>query len=193
MSFLSIILDIVIVILLGFTIFYALKLSRSLNAFRAHRKEFDKLLDELTRSLGGAQQAMHSLKTTGTDAGRNLLDIVNKSRSLADELQILNQSGEKLAARLETLAEKNRRIAQGLEDPADFEEDLDVFAKPARPRAFDPDEGPAFTIHDRDFGATGPEESELEDDMPGHLQSHAEKELYRALMQNRKKSGGGRS
>lgn len=197
-AMLSLFLDFVIIVLLGVTIYYALKLSKSLNNFRAHRNEFDKLLDELTRNLGEAQRAIHVLKTTSGDAGKNLQEVMFRSRVLADELQILNQSGEKLAKRLEaSRAPQVAPLAPLTEEPDDFEQGRTGFepdySRPARKSQFGTDNGPAFSIQDRDFGNLDDDINEDDGDgVPEHLQSQAEKELYSALMQNRKKSTGGR-
>jgi F0F1-type ATP synthase membrane subunit b/b' len=186
---LSFLLDIVIVVLLGVTIYYALRLSKSLNDFRGQRKEFDKLLDELTRNLTAAERSIHSLRAASTDAGKGLAEIANKSRSLVSELQIINQSGETLASRLESLIARGKQ--QPASAPAAFEED---YSAPAR-KSFDADSGPSFMINDRDFGEGGDYTEEefgetQQDGIPDHLQSQAEKELYRALVQKKKGSVG---
>lgn len=189
---LSFLLDITIIVLLGFTIYYALRLSRSLNDFRAQRKEFDKLLDELTRNLTAAERAVHTLRTVSTDAGKNLAEITNKSRSLVSELQIVNQSGEGLAARLENLLAKSKRPLPGQESPAP--QSQADYSAPSRKGGFDADTGPSFSINDRDFGSDDNIEDDLleagQDDIPDHLQSQAEKELYRALVQKKKGAAG---
>lgn len=169
---LSVGLDLVVLVFLGITIYYAINLSRSLNNFRGYRAEFDKLLDELTRNVGDAQRALHNLKITSGDAGKNLDKMVRESKTLLSELQIVNESGRALAERLEGLVDKNRPRAKALE-PVPKE---------------------AFSIRDPDMGAVsaspaGWDEDENED-IPEYLQSQAEQELYKALRKGRKQSGG---
>jgi methyl-accepting chemotaxis protein len=100
---LGLVLDVVILICLGFTIYYALKLSRSLNNFRSYRADFEHLLDELTRNMEDAQRAIHNLRITSSDGSKNLQKILNESKSMADELQIINESANSQAERLEKL------------------------------------------------------------------------------------------
>lgn len=176
---LGLILDVMVLVFLSVTIYYAMKLSRSLNSFRSHRQEFEKLLDELTRNIGEAQRAIHNLKIASGDAGKNLEKTIKESRLLVDELQIMNESGHSLAGRLEGLVDKNRRSSPGSEESAG--------AKSRR----NPDAMPSFSIQDREFGEEADVESHdwTSDDFPEHLQSQAERELYSALQKSKKAPG----
>ena len=174
---LGLILDVMVLVFLGVTIYYAMKLSRSLNSFRSYRQDFEKLLDELTRNIVEAQRAIHNLKITSGDAGKNLEKTIRESRLLADELQIMNESGHSLAKRLEGGIDKNRRSAP--EETAS--------AKSRR----NPEAMPSFSIQDREFGDDSDTESHdwTSDDFPEHLQSQAERELYSALQKSKKSPG----
>ena len=186
---LSFVLNIVIIVLLGATIYYAIKLSRSLNDFRTYREDFEKLLDELTRNISDAQRAIHMLKTTSGDSGKQLHDVSLKSRALANELQIMNELGERLAQRLEALTDKNKTSKPRSPEPAPVD-----YSEPARKTQFGTNDGPSFAIQDREFGAEDDasfvEDEEVFTDIPEHLQSQAERELYNALMLNKKKTSG---
>ncbi len=183
---LSIILDIAVLIVLGITIFYCMKLSKSMSNFRRHRQEMNKLIDNLSKNIDEALRAIDGLKITGDRSGKDLQKIINESRKTADELRAINESSNSMANRLESLAERNRLIAQGFEDPGDYE----APASPAPPQRSASREKPAFFIHDRDYNDTRPVGSE-DDDVPEHIQSQAEKELFHALRKSKKPSSRG--
>ena len=60
---LGLVLDIAVLIALGFTIFYCLKLSRSMNNFRQHRQEMAALIADLSKNIDEA------LRTSRAEAG----------------------------------------------------------------------------------------------------------------------------
>jgi hypothetical protein len=183
---LSIGLDVVVLIVLGVTIFYAVKLTKSLNAFRSYREEFEALLDELTRNMDDAQRAIHNLKMASGDAGKNLQKTLSESRGLADELQIINESSSKLANRLE------KSLGSGKVKARDYDEQVFNTIKGVEANAAKKGAG-AFAIQDRDFGKgdtdTGWDMEEGEP-LPEELQSQAERELYKALQKNKGKASG---
>lgn len=168
--------------LLGATIFYAHRLSASLNNFRETRREFDKVMTELSRNIDDAERSITSLKAATRDTGQGLQKTLNDARGTASDLEIIIRSGEKLAHRLETLADRNRRIAQGLEDPGEYTDDTAPAYSSQTAPAEEPeiparDRAPAFLIRDRDVD---------DDSDPQSLQSQAERDLYNALQKNRK-------
>ncbi|MCB1783226.1 MAG: hypothetical protein KDI13_04465 [Alphaproteobacteria bacterium] len=112
---LGLVFDILILVFLGATIFFAMRLSGSLNAFRAHREDFDKMIGDLNNAVRQAQQSILNLKETGEHETSELRQLVRESRALSEELQIINEAGENMARRLEELAEKNSKIAQSME------------------------------------------------------------------------------
>lgn len=172
-EYIKLILDIVILAGLGGFIFYALQLSRALNAFRAHRDEFDGIMKNLTKHIDDAQIAVNELKETSQNSGDDLHKLVRDAQYLADELQQINDVSESLASRLENAAERGRK---GLQIPDD---DLGENVSPISKKR-SKDEG--FAIHDSDF-----EDDIIEDDPDiGGLSSAAEKELYKALKKNKK-------
>ncbi len=108
----SLVMDIVVLVFLGATIIYVVKLSASLKAFKAHRSEFDKVISDLLSSIDTAERAVGALKQTSASEAERLGALISTSKSLADELTIINDAGEGMAKRLERLAESNREIAQ---------------------------------------------------------------------------------
>jgi len=181
-TILSLILDIAVLTALIGTIYFALRLSTSLNNFRAHRNEMKSLIAELTKNINEAQSAIEGLKATSNIAADNLDDVLHDSRRMAEELKMINESSDSIANRLESLASQ-----KGAAAPTNFDadEEEEFFAEP---QAANTDsqtvvEPPSFFIQDREFD---------EDDATDHgnetVVSEAEKELLQAL-QGRKKSG----
>jgi len=73
----SLILDIIVLLCLGATIFYAMRLSTALNNFKAHRKEFEGLMADLSQNIAQAQAAM-----TGMKAARPKISLLTMSLRL---------------------------------------------------------------------------------------------------------------
>jgi hypothetical protein len=187
---LGIILDLIVLGFLGGTIFYAVRLSRSLEVFRDSRAEFGSLMEALSRNITEAQRAIEGLKAASHTAGRELQEVLDEAVHLADEMRLINAAGNNLATRLENLAEKNRKIVQPQDSAAMFSEKT---SEPI-PKTFKaplPPEKPGFAIQDKDF--TGDFEASNEEAgayAASGFKSQAERELYEALQKNQKTGGG---
>jgi hypothetical protein len=181
----GILLDTLVLAALGATIFYVLRLSKVIGAFRGHRKDMEKLIAGLSRNIDDALRAVEGLKQSGETSGKNLQKIINESKSMADELQIINEVSDGMAKRLESL------IMKGKSAPHEFEIN-ETFSFPASvstdkvPDRKNPEKG-GFFIQDRDY--EGGEQVEEDFDMPEELQSQAERDLMDALRKNRKEPG----
>ena len=79
---LGLILDVVIVVLLGATIFYAIRLSRHLDSFRSNRTSMERLIRELSMQITRAQEGVTALDEASKDSGAELRDLIIKSREL---------------------------------------------------------------------------------------------------------------
>ena len=130
-----------------------------------------KLIDRLSKNIDEALRAIDGLKMAGDRSGRELQKIINDSKMMAEELQIINESANNIATRLEKLAENGSAVPQGAAQTKN------IPATPARNPAVT--DRPAFFIHDRDYSDEAPVSEE--EDVPEHLQSQAEKELFAAL------------
>ncbi len=112
-------LDLIVLGFLGATIFYVIRLSRTLENFKAQRREFDGVIANLLSSIDQAERSVQSLKQVGAQEASDLDNLIRQSKALVDELTIINETGESMAKRLEKLAERNRRIVQpGAKDSA---------------------------------------------------------------------------
>jgi uncharacterized protein YoxC len=115
MGFIELTIDILIVVLLAATIFYAVRLSFHLRNFRQNRKELDKLINNLNNEINKAHKAIEGLRTTSQEAGEDLQEKISRAQGLSEELQLMNEAGDNLAVRLEKLAERNRTVAGAIE------------------------------------------------------------------------------
>lgn len=189
MALFSLILDGLILIFLAVTIFYAARLSLQLKTFKNNRKAMEKLLETLTENIDQAERSVAGLQGTAGATGRDLQDHVDEARNLLDELQLMQQSGNNLADRLEKLADRNSRTDQSAPlDDFSFEEEG------AQAGSEDDDSDTPFFIRDPEFGREdGYEEQGLispEHDSVGGFQSRAERDLYEALQAHHGKTGG---
>ncbi len=102
---------------------------------------------------------------------------------LADELQLINETGNSLATRLENLAERGRKSLEISDEH--LGENVSSISK-RRGSAAQEDDG--FMIHDHDFDDGLDDDAFLADGDAemGKLSSAAEKELYQALKKNKK-------
>ncbi len=209
----GLILDIVILVLLATTVFFAARLSLHLKTFRDSRKEFDKLLQDLSSSIVQAEGAITGLRRTAKESGTELQSLVNEARALSEELQIMGEAGDSLAGRLEKLAERNGRIVHSVDELDDGEEEFPRRTdKPfERKPVFERNESRAadkkaagFAIRDPEFdrGEAGvlsdSQDNEAQDEEEAafaeSFHSRAERELYEALLGGERKTGaGGRS
>ncbi len=201
----SLILDVVILGFLIATIFYAIRLSKSLSDFKAHRREFNGVITSLLSSIDQAERSVHSLKQVSVHEAAELERLIKQSKLMFEDLQIINEAGENMAKRLEKLAEENRKIAQKSHRSFGDNDDGKIHSKvpfksksrskkdyKSTLKAVDKDDNmPSFMIQDRefdnDFGG-GDAQNNMADDlhseMPNDLQSKAEQELFAALHNN---------
>lgn len=206
------ILDIVIMILLAATVFYAARLSMVMKTFRDGKHDLQRLIRDLAQHIDHAEEAAQGLRYSAETSGKKLQDVVNEARFLSDELRFMNESGDNLAARLEKLAERNRELVDLLEGAGGIgkmkvspKEPPPVAARP-RPQTAEPipekpdrieksEEGafPSFFIRDKDFedvAESSPEESWADGDDDKTFRSQAERELYEALKKKPRKHAG---
>ena len=179
----NLILDIIILLCLGATIFYAMRLSTALNNFKAHRKEFEGLMADLSQNIAQAQTAMAGMKAASKKAGGDLQEKISDAVALCDELQLMTEMGNRLAQRLEENSDQSSGQSSGKrqqEPPANNE-----------PAAMPDAELPSFFIKDPEFNEDSnvqpfsPRDEADNDGDGAHLQSEAERELFKALQRKK--------
>lgn len=108
----GLLLDVVVLMLLGTTIFYVIRLTKGLHDFKKHRHEFDSVIANLLSSIDQADHSVRMLKKASSEEAGHLEASITEAKALSDELRIINEAGESMAKRLEKLAETNRKIIQ---------------------------------------------------------------------------------
>jgi hypothetical protein len=98
----GLIIDVVVIALLGATIFYALRLERRLANMRSAQAALGDVIRELNSSAARAEASIQGLKAAAVSSGQTLDDKIKRARALNDELALLLQSGERLGQRLES-------------------------------------------------------------------------------------------
>ncbi len=181
----SLLFDIIIILLLGLTIFYAARLSVNLKTFRDSRAEFEKLLSELSNNIVRAEEAIKSMKQTAETSGQDLQHLINKAKGVSQELQLITEIGNSLAERLEKTSEMARKkSSDNFKKKRNFEYEKDDLIDSIKHEDKDNNVGDMFSgfnIKDPEFEYDIDEEMEWEE--MEDLQSDAEKELFRALKQ----------
>lgn len=94
-------LDIIIIIMVAVMIFFAVTLNIKLKTFRNAQNEMAGLVGQLNEVVSKAQSSVAALKKTILTEEDRLERLVTKSRLLADELEIITESGSNLADRIE--------------------------------------------------------------------------------------------
>ena len=182
---LSIILDIVVMAGLVATIYFCLKLSRSLNNFRNNRAEFDSMIETLNQNIEHAYEALTALREESARSGGDIKKQIDEARRLSRELQDVNA----LTDRLEEGAKAKTHKSEEIEQDLDFDQQLYNYIETSERVNSALDEEPeqpdipSFYIQDRDFD----EASDLPPEQD--FQSQAERELFEALQRNKKRSG----
>ncbi|VAX03859.1 hypothetical protein MNBD_ALPHA03-87 [hydrothermal vent metagenome] len=97
----ELVIDSVIIILIIVMISYAVVLNIKLKVFRNAQNEMANLVNKLNEAISQAQKAVDTLKKAAQTEEIRLEGLVTKSRFLADELEIIIQSGSNLADRIE--------------------------------------------------------------------------------------------
>ena len=170
MELAALLLDVMIVLLLGATIFYARRLYSSVAVLRTGREELTRLMNDLSDHIARAEQAIKNMNKTTDEGANDLHDMIVRARNLTEELKFMHETGDSLAGRLEKLAEQARPPGSGgLPDLGEIKAEGGESLS-----------SPVFDIIDR--------EAEIGDDdhSDADLGSQAEKELQAALKKKKK-------
>jgi len=95
-------LDAFVAVLLVVTVGYCLVLNRRLTELRGNQEGMDQLFAAFTKAARQAENSVRDLKTASEHIGGALDLQMTDARSLTDELDLMTQSGNRLAARIES-------------------------------------------------------------------------------------------
>jgi Domain of unknown function (DUF6468) len=159
-----------------------MRANRALAIVRDGKAEFAQLVGSLTEAVAKADVSINTLKASAAEYDTTLQKQIGVARALVDELQMINESANNLASRLERATEQSRGMMQPTQiiatsegpQPAPQQLATQVVARPAStvpPRGGRP--------------ATGARvEPTLEEAPPPELKaprSAAERELFEAI------------
>lgn len=174
----GVLIDIVVLLFLGLTIFYAWRLSSYMKIFRDSRRDMESLLVKLDQDIARAEKSVLGMRNAAESAAMKLNETIKESKFLADELKFMNEAGDNLASRLEKLAERNRALVDQLETLGGVTANT-----PYRDLLSQDDEAPVQPQQKR---FVTPEAPRAANESIG-LSSQAERDLYEALQRR----GGG--
>ena len=105
-------LQLVLLLMLGAAIPFALRLERALREIRADRSALDGSAQGLSEAARMAEAAMVRLRASAELAGRQVAERMATAEPLRDDLRYLIERAEALADRLEGLVRTGRPLAQ---------------------------------------------------------------------------------
>jgi hypothetical protein len=107
----GIVLDILIIGLLGATIYSAYILNKRLDMIRKGRAELEALVRGFADATQRAEAGVTTMKRLANDTGEQLLKQIDRARALRDELQIMIETGDSLCSRLDSAATRAPQAA----------------------------------------------------------------------------------
>ncbi len=111
-------LELVLILLLGATLFHALRLERALGVLKRDRAVLEELVEGFNDSTRQAESGITRLRAAADGAGRQIGRQIEMAQRLRDDLAFLAERGEKLAERLEGAVRAARQAAdQGVSSP----------------------------------------------------------------------------
>jgi hypothetical protein len=105
-------LQIVLIVLLGATLFQAVKLERALGVLKRDRASLEGLVMHFNASTHQAENGIERLRTAVDGAGREIENQILKSVALKDDLAFMTERGDRLADRLDTLVRTARPLTK---------------------------------------------------------------------------------
>lgn len=115
------IINIAILVMLAVMIGYCIVLNRRLKAFRNIKQEMADIINQLNASTSHAQKSIAEFKNVVFEEEKKLAKKLREASEMADELDMINQTGTNLADRIEQGLTGDRKSKQ---DNARTEENL---------------------------------------------------------------------
>jgi phage shock protein A len=171
------ILEVVLVLLLGATLFHALRLERALGVLKRDRAVLEELVEGFNESTRQAESGIERLRSAADGAGRQMARQIESAQRLRDDLSFLAERSDKLAERLESAVRAARMVGDGSVLQGNFgAQHLQAAPLPQPPTALPapavvqpPQRQPVALVAERNIEAEP------------RLRSQAERDLLRAL------------
>lgn len=91
----SFVIDVLVIALLGATIYFAFRLDRKLQGLRNIQAEMANVIQELNIAASRAEVGIQGLRSAVESSGRLLEDKIRDATSIGEELAVLMKSGER--------------------------------------------------------------------------------------------------
>ena len=106
------VLELALVLLLGATLFHALRLERALGVLKQDRAQLEDLVAGFNASTRQAEVGIGRLRAAADGSGRGLARQIEMAGRLKDDLAFLTERGERLADRMDKLVRAGRPMAE---------------------------------------------------------------------------------
>jgi len=103
--------EIALIVLLGITLFHALRLERALGVLRRDRVALEQLVAAFNASTQQAEAGIERLRNAADGAGQQIARRIETATALRDDLHYLSERGESLANRIDALVRAARPLA----------------------------------------------------------------------------------
>ena len=100
--------EIALIVLLGITLFHALRLERALGMLRRDRVALEQLVAAFNASTQQAEAGIERLRNAADGAGQQIARRIETATALRDDLHYLSERGESLANRIDALVRAAR-------------------------------------------------------------------------------------
>jgi len=111
MTRMEMLLEIVLLGLLGVTLFHAVRLQRALGMLKRDRVVLTELVNGFNASTSQAEAGIDRLRAAADGVGRQMARQLDEARALKDDLTFLAERGGELADRLDGLVRAGRTLA----------------------------------------------------------------------------------
>lgn len=103
-------LEIILVLLLGATLFHAVRLERALGVLKRDRVELQELVGNFNASTRQAEIGIERLRAAAEGAGHQIAQHIDTALILKDDLALLIERGNRLADRLDAQVRAGRPL-----------------------------------------------------------------------------------
>ena len=97
----QLLLEVALVLLLGATLFHAVRLERALGVLKRDRAVLEDLVSGFNESTRQAEAGVERLRAAADGSGRQIARQIEQAQRLRDDLSFLSERGDRLAERLE--------------------------------------------------------------------------------------------
>ncbi len=110
------VLELVLILLLGATLFYAMRLERSIRILQSDRIGLGEVLLSIRTALDDADRGIQTLQSMADHTGRALTLEIETAQQAQEDMRFLLDRLERVAAKVETTIKSGRSVAS-VEDP----------------------------------------------------------------------------